>query len=271
MKPTRPILLFLTAIFLSSCATPFYQVYKVAPLNAEFQKSDLIKFEDPYCVVSYNLWSQGGDIGFLFTNKTDENIFIELDQTFFVLNGIAHNYYLNRVYTTSETSAASFAQSSGFSRTSSDMVQSGNRTISRGVVKATGYSVSFAEEKVVCIPPHTSKRIAEYSISDNLYRNCDLFKYPTKKQITTATFTRSNSPVVFSNRITYRPGTGEAMQMNNEFFVAEVTNLPEAEAVELTRAEFCDQKALSAREVVSGSAPDRFYIKYQKTVDYLKH
>lgn len=272
MKPVHLILLSLAITLFSSCATTFYQIYKAAPLSAESQKGELMKFEDPYCIVSYNLWAPGGDIGFLFTNKTDENIFIELDQTFFVLNGIAYDYYLNRVYTSSETSAASLAQTSILSRGSSDdTVPSRSRSTSRGVVKATGYSVAYNEEKRICIPPHASKRITEYSITNSLYRDCNLFQYPVKKQITSTTFTRTTSPLVFSNRITYRVGSGEAIQMNNEFFVAEVTNLPEAEAVSLTRAEFCEQKALSTIKQVKAAAPDRFYIKYQKTVDYLKH
>ncbi len=55
-------------------------------------------YEDDNCIVSYNLWAERGDIGFRCYNKTNSNIYVNLEESFFILNGIAHDYFKNRVY-----------------------------------------------------------------------------------------------------------------------------------------------------------------------------
>ena len=78
----------------------------------------------------------------------------------------------------------------------------------------------------------TSKVITEYSINSSLIRDCDLFKYPSGKQIKSRTFIKSNSPLVFSNRIVYNVEQSiTPVKFENEFFVTEITNYPERELV----------------------------------------
>lgn len=163
MKTPKFIISVMIVLLLSSCvSTAYYQIYKATPTDTTLLKDNQLVYDDENCQVSYNLWDEGGNIGFRFYNKTNENIYLNLEESFYVFNGLAHNYFKNRVYTNS-------------SGTGNNLVNS-------------AYSITFNEEKIVVIPPKSTKVIAEYSINKSLYRDCDLFKYPTKKRVKTKSF-----------------------------------------------------------------------------------
>ncbi|HQH40837.1 MAG TPA: hypothetical protein PK825_03755, partial [Bacteroidales bacterium] len=200
------------AVLLTACATTsFYQVYKAVPADKSIKKTDnYLIYEDENCKLSYNFWGEGGNIGFYIYNKTNENVYLNLEQSFFVLNGIAFDYFKNRVYTHSMSSGATSSKEATASKYVTginylDLFQTNRIQASNsiGVMTSSGFSVSYNEEKVICIPSKTSKIITEYNINESLYRDCDLFKYPTKKQIRSKSFTKSDSPFIFSNIITY--------------------------------------------------------------------
>jgi hypothetical protein len=139
-------------------------------------------------------------------------------------------------------------------------------------ITASGYSVSFNEEKVISIPSKTSKFINEYSINQSLYRDCDLFKYPRKKEIKSKSFSKTESPVIFSNRITYKlKDSDEKRKFENEFYVSEISNYPENEILKSKYEEFCDQKSAISTKFFKDVAPNKFYMKYSKGQDNWKH
>jgi len=249
--------IFLTALFaavLTSCVTTsFYQVYKAVPSEKITPKESNLVYEDENCIVYYNLWGEGGNIGFRFYNKTDKNIYLNMEESFFILNGMAFNYYLNRVFTNSTNTGTTIPNSKPL------------KPNNARVVNTSGYSVSRNEEKIVCIPSKASKAISEYSINQNIYRDCDLFRFPLRSQITTKNFTKSNSPFVFSNKIEYKLGlTGNPVKFENEFYVTEITNYPEPEIMERRPEEYCGQKIMNMELFFKNSSPDKFYIKYMK-------
>lgn len=234
MRTYKILIITLLSVLLASCAsTSFIQVYKATPTNEVVMKNNHLVYEDQNCKISYNFWDLGGNIGFQIYNKTDKNIYLNLEESFFVLNGIAYNYYKNRIY---------------------------NKT-----------TTSYVEEKIVSIPPKSSKSVSEYSINQTILRDCDLFKYPTKKKIKTKSYTMSESPLVFSNIITYTVGqSATVINFKNEFYVSEVTNYPASQIYQLTRDEFCDQKggfSVSYKD----AAADKFYNKYIKVKEIWKH
>jgi len=268
------------AVLLTSCApTSFYQVYKATPSDKMVIKENLLIYEDENCKVSYNLWNEGGNIGFRFYNNTDKNIFLNLDESFFVLNGIAYDYYRNRVFTNSTSSGATTSLAATASKSVTginylDLLQT-NRiqaTNSVGLITSKGYSISYNEEKTICIPSKTSKVIAEYNINESLYRDCDLFKYPTKKQIKSKNFSKTESPLVFSNRIVYAIGQKDNLiKFENEFYVTEISNYPASEMYESKYDKFCGQKSMEMTKYFKNDSADKFYIKYSKRQDLWKH
>lgn len=267
-----------TVLILSSCATTsFYQVYDVKPANESITKSDMLFFEDENCKITYNLWSNGGNIGFNFYNKSDSRIYVKLNESNFILNGFAYDYFKNRTFTTSESKSASTSKTSTgsvavtglniYNNIQTNQVKSSS---SANLSSSVGYAVSIKEDSVVCIPPKTTKRISEYSINEALIRNCDLFKYPRTKEINTVSYKEDESPIVFSNRITYEIN-GNSKEVTNEFYVSEITNYPESEFIETKYEEFCGQKSSYSTKYFKYYDTDKFYIKYSKGTDYWKH
>ncbi|MCX6235838.1 MAG: hypothetical protein NT175_14170 [Bacteroidetes bacterium] len=279
MKTKNLIFLAFITTMLSSCvSTYFFQVYKATPTDKITLKENLLIYEDDNCKVSYNLWDEGGNIGFSFFNKTDENIYLNLEESFFILNGASYNYYKNRIYTYTKgagisTSGGATASKSvtGINYLNLFQTNSVSATNSVGVMASSGYSVSFNEEKIVCIPSMTSKVIAEYSINQSLYRDCDLFKYPAKKQISTKSFTISDSPLVFSNRVVYTVGqSGNPVRFENEYYISEITNYPQSEMFESAYDVYCGEKNSVLTYYFKNVSPDKFYLKYTKS-DTWKH
>lgn len=267
-------------LLMSSCSTTsFYQVYNVKPIGEAVTISDELYFEDENCKITYNLWSNGGNMGFVFYNKTDKSIFLNLNESFFIFNGIANDYFQDRVFTNSKNSSATAISSATASKSVSgnnywNLFQTNRVQSSKsvGVVASNGYSVSYNEAKVISIPSKTSKFIAEYNISQSLYRDCDLLKYPTAKQVKSKFFDKSESPIVFSNRISYTIDQSEnAIKLENEFYVAEISNYPENKMLESKYEEYCGQKRMKTITIFKATSPNRFYIKYSKGMDTWKY
>lgn len=269
----------LSALLVSCSPVNYFQMFKTAPDSQVAKTGNNLVYEDDQCKVSYNLWSNGGDAGFVFQNKTNQNIYVDLGESFFILNGMAHNYFRNRVYTTSSSSSvgnsAGFLYSGAVSAQSGDVAAAAGKATSRNaaVTASRGFSVSHAEDRIVCIPPHAAKRIAEYSINNQLIRNCDLFRYPMSKQISTSKYTKANSPLVFSNQIVYSMGEkGVATKLNHEFYVTEITNYPHKLFFGKRTEEFCGEKSLYQTDYFLYAAPENFYIQYSKNPnDNFKH
>jgi hypothetical protein len=280
MKTKKILFTALIAIMLTSCvSTSYFQVYKAAPSDKLVIKDNLLVYEDENCKVSYNLWNAGGNIGFQFFNKTDKNIYLNLEESFFILNGVSYNYYRNRIFTNSTSSGATTTRGATATKSVTginylDLLQTNriSATNTLGLMTSSGFSVSYNEEKIVCIPLKTSKIISEYNINESLFRDCDLFKYPTKRQIKSKTFSKEQSPLIFSNRIAYTIGqTDNIIKFENEFYVTEISNYPESEMYELKYDEYCGQKSMTMTKYFKNVSADKFYIKYSKGQDTWKH
>ena len=275
MKTNFFIIISLIAVLSTSCvSSTFYQVCKITPESNITVKDNLLVYEDNNCKVLYNLWDDGGSVGFQFYNKTGINIYLNLEECFFIDNGIANNYYKNRVstYSTNTGSANSVANSmSGLNYLRLIQTNSASETS----MSTNGKSVSSKEESIICIPASTSKIIKEYSVTETPYRDCDLLRNPTKTQIKTLTFDKGNSPIVFSNRIEYKVGqTGTPIKFENKFFVSEITNYPKSEIIESRDDKYCGEVISTTNgktEYFRNVYPDKFYIKYSWSSSEFKH
>lgn len=280
MKANKIIIPTLLAMMLTSCgATSYFQVYKTVPSEKVVIKDNLLIYEDENCEISYNLWDNGGNIGFQFFNKTDKNIYLNLEESFFVLNGISYNYYKNRIFTNSESLGSSNSRALKATQSVTglnfvDLFQTNkiSETNTSGTTTSSGFSVSYHEENIITIPSKTSKIVSEYNINESLFRDCDLLKYPTKKQVKSKSFSKSQSPFVFSNRIAYffdKPDN--LIKLENEFYVSEISNFPENEILESKHEEYCGQKSMTMKKYFKNVSADKFYIKYSKGQDSFKN
>ncbi len=254
----------LVVLFFSSCAiTPrlqvYYQVYKAQPTEKVINKGNSLVYEDDACMIIYNFWGVGGDMGFQFFNKSESDIFLDLEKSFYVLNGVSYDYFKNRTYSYSTT------KGSTSTRTSSSMTNLNNSDYIQNI-GSNSNSVSTFEKKIICIPSKTSKFINEYKVTESFYLDCGLYKYPTSKQVRSKTYNRIESPFVFSNRITYSIGDSkDLIRFENEFYISEITNYPSSEMVGTTYEETCGQKSINTNSYFKISSADMFYNKYFKT------
>lgn len=286
MKPRTLFISLVMTGLLTSCSqiSYFYQVYKTGNEGLQKRENRVI-YEDEYCEISYDLWGAGGSFAFRFYNKTDQNIYLNKEECFYVRNGNAYNYYQSRIYAYSSSTGANISSgSSGTKIVGASSAVTGfnyysllqtnslaaaaavSSSLSTSVMASKGYSVSYAEEKIICIPPETSKVIAEYSINETPYRDCDLLRFPSKKVNVSKSFNKSNSPYVFSNRIVYRIGQNETERIvENEFYVTEISNLPEDKMLVYDYDENCGQRTLDKISFFRDTEPDMFFIKYEKS------
>jgi hypothetical protein len=134
------------ALLISSCATTsYYQVYKTSAENG-IVNNDRIVFQDNNCIVYYNLWMDGGNVGFSFYNKSENDITIHLDKTFFVLNGIAHEYFQNRTISQSlnaGTTVSSLYYRDYWSNSVSNVAGSSSKS----------FTSTYVEKPQLTIPP----------------------------------------------------------------------------------------------------------------------
>ena len=275
----------LTAIFaagflLSCSSNTYYQVYKAEPVGEMKKNADALVYEDNNSRILYNLWEDGGNMGFQFYNKTNEPIFLHLDKSFFILNEVAHDYYLNRVTTYSNSSEVSSSLNSYaskgitgfniFNLPQTNQVTVGNTA---GATSSSGKSTSFKEAEIVMIPAKSSKVIMEYNITKSVLRNCDLIRYPKRKEIQTQTYSSTNTPLDFSNRITYAVGQNpELIKLENRFYISEIANYPEKEIIVEEYEEFCGEKSAVKSKFFENVAPNKFFVRYEKSEsDSRKH
>ena len=271
MKKNAFILLSFVAL-LTSCQTTYYQVYDVQSLDAK-QDGSVLVYENADCKLTYNLWSEGGNMNFLLTNKTSNNLYLVMPMSFFVLNGIANDYYTDSSYSLSITNSIAAANASQVS-VSGYLINSlawYPSTISRQISTSAGTSntktATTREMAYVCIPPKSSKFIRGFNLSDYLYKDCENYKanYPSKTS-PKVTFIESNSPLVFKNRIAYTfdEKSDDIKYIDNNFYVKSLQNYSERAALEKKSEKICGTSLMAKKKYLKMSAPDRFYNTYNE-------
>lgn len=257
---------------LTSCGSTykFCQVYETKPMNAnEIIKTNTggQKYEDNHCIITYYFWSNYGSASFDVYNKSDEIIYIDLAKSFFIRNGVAYDLYKAREWSESNTSG--YSEGYGYSSTYSTNhsasiygfltptinglgVEYTNVSIGKSASQSSKYSkqvthiashssaVSFKEQQIIAIPPHSQKAITTYTIVTSPILSCDLQRYPERNS--RMTYTQDNSPVIFTNYITYSVGKDNTTHaIENSFYVSAITNYAEPDIIEYKkRSEPCE-------------------------------
>lgn len=247
------ILPIITLLFVSCAMSDYYQVYKTHVDNGTVNKSNVV-FEDNNCSVYYNLWTEGGDLTFSIYNKTESDLTVYLTKTFFVLNGVAYEYFQNRTFSKSSNS--------GTTVTTYNYPYYWNYNATKVAgTNSTSFSTSYSEKPELTIPPKTLINISEYKVTNALYTNCNLAKYPSRRSIRTLKYSKENSPFVFYNLITYST-KNDTLRLENRFYVNEITNYPASELFTKIDTSTCGKKLDFPIQVFKNEMPDKFYIKY---------
>lgn len=253
---------------LPSCKSQYFQIYEVAGLDVIKESNNLV-FEDDNCRILYNFWSLGGDAGFIFENKTDQDIILDLNQSFYINNGYSNDYFLERSFTTSKSNSESVNSSTklsimgvisplfnlGINETPTEL----SNTYAEGLSISRGSSETILEKAELTIPAKSKRVISEYAINKRVLRFCDYKLYPGAKDIKEKKFTSSDSPINFKNIISYRLND-KIFQISNEFFVSGITNIPERKEIKTMKANcYNDYKDI---EIMKDYSPNRFFLNY---------
>jgi hypothetical protein len=270
MKKQLLLAFGLTSMLFTSCLPVFYQIYTVEPVGDIVTKEGEIVYDDQNFKVIYDFWSNGGNPGFQFANKSDKNIYINLAESFFIRNGISNNYYKQRVF--SKGSSSAISSSLGLQnaravtgRNNFNLIQtnaiSANSSIS--TLTSSANAVAYNEEKIVCVPPRSSRFIREYLINDSRLISCDLPKAPKfKGDVKTLLYSKEQSPIVFRNRISYTIDKNDSLLFfENEFYLKDIANLPEKKVVVNKKFKDCNGLPFF-KPVNTYESKSKFYITY---------
>lgn len=231
---------------LSSCKTPYFQVYTVSTDGAKQQDNSLV-FENEDCQVFYNLWSENGEVKFALANKTDRDIFVNMGQTFFIDNDMATDYYQSRSWTEGSTSIYNTSAVHVTGRLSSDAFWGNTAFYQQGKANAfvngidktkiSTRTTTVNEQEIVCIPAHCYKVFNYYEVNPLWYKSCKKnIDFPSK----TAKFesyTKETTPEYFTNRIAYGfdKDVVAPKHIDNNFWISDITNYSKNAATELVK------------------------------------
>lgn len=225
----KTILMIISVLLIINSCTPdkFIQVYKVKPITELQNSQNLLVYSDENCTVKYNMWSEGGNPGFAFFNKTDQNITLNLNESFFILNGIAFDYFKNRIYQYSD--------------------------------------VNVTEKNEVIIPPNSTKIINEYTICNGYFHYDGLNE--SSKNGGIVNFNQQNSPYIFSNIISYTSSNENRIINNQFYVYevsnhAVITSL-ESDGNDV----YGKMKYVTKVDDFNGKSPDSFYVIYGSKVN----
>ncbi len=284
--------IFFLLIIVSSCAPPLYNYQLFVSESPDMvEKNNVLIFEDSNCTISYDLWSENGNPSFLFYNKTNQEISIDLSECFFIVNGISYDYFQNRTY--SYSSSSTISNSNGYSNTSTNSgikstssstirpeiynyqkVNSNSTSFSQSnsvsrintetTANSRGYTITYNEQKIINIPSNSGKVISEFNIVPKRYINCDLLRIPESKNgIDSLVFSKDNSPYAFRNSITYKTENEEKITVVNNFFVNKIMNINNSKFFYYDYKIGCDgQKPLYKTKFVKYYSPKNFFIRY---------
>lgn len=257
------ILVFLLTIVTSCSPYYLYQIYTAEAIGSKGNIDNVIVFEDENCIVSYNLWKSKGHMSFDFYNKTDKNLYINLIESVFIMNGEAFDYF----------------NTGNISETNSQSVLSETWT---GFKNSTTSTTKFIAPRypIICVPSKTSHFIqSDFVINDHVYRDCYLIYNPSDdgktiwtnevgytklKGSTNELFNADNSPFVFKNIIAYSDFQDETKvfhRIETPFYISEISNKKEKEITRWENDSICGEKQQDTYHFTI-SAANKFYIKY---------
>lgn len=184
-------------------------------------------------------------------------MYIDLTKSFVIKNGIASDYYTGKEWSNSKTTnitigntqtlvqAQSKTTNMNITNSSMDIASLMTRTTvnnniynsnSANYFEGKAITVSYKEPDYIAIPPKASKLISSLYIKNNLLLDCDLERYPEEKS--TMEYSMDNSPLHFSNYITYNYGEGTSdTSIENKFYISSVTNYAAPSIIEFVKRE----------------------------------
>lgn len=127
--------------------------------------------------------------------------------------------------------------------------------------------ISYIETPTITITPHALYQFYEYDLFSSRYQDCELKEYLDQTNtVSTVKFSKENSPLRFSNYITYQVGSKAKSIIQNDFYIAEISNYLEHEHKKWETKYKCGQ-VIGQQEVLTlpiNNFSNSFYIRFYK-------
>ena len=224
----KKILFAFFFLSLISCSNyNFVQVYEIQSENCS-KDNDVLTYSNDDCSVMYDFWSEGGDGGFIFHNKTNKNIYLVMSMSSFIKNGMVNDY-------------DSFL-----------MVE-------------TKTPDAHLSARALCVPPMSWRKVKGFCIFNNVKMECDNrdSNYP-KTSSAKITYTKDDTPMCFSNRLAYclDSNLNDIKYVENIFWVSSLQNHAEYSLIEKVEVKDCETGTVIKANRNIMESPDRFYNNY---------
>lgn len=239
-KQAIAMILFVCLFVACSVTNQYYQISQTTPVDKSIIKNDNddsgYYYQDPFCRITYNFWTEKGEAGFTVTNLTNQVLYIIKDKCFFIKDGVSYDYYHGKEWTSPVIAGQS--------------------------------TTNTKESNIIGIAPKTSRVIVGYPIYDYIYVDCDLERKPVLNRPSTMSFTRANSPVEFGNFITYKLGEqGTERSVTHMFYTSRITNYRKDDIMYTEKRDNCPNVSdykISEDSILRFAPTTGYYIKYVK-------
>ncbi|MGB9852299.1 MAG: hypothetical protein ACPLPX_05480 [Candidatus Kapaibacteriota bacterium] len=244
-------------LFLSCQSTYYFQLFTISYEPQFYQTNDAIIYEDSTCRLLLNFWDVKGKLYITFFNNLNENIILNLDETFFINNMFAIPFFQNRSFESQVTSfqrTVTYLENFTNKTNSADNIQT-LRTFAQPIYST---KVIYKENNVAIIPPKSYINIYEphLNIVPYYYDSNLLEKYPEKPRA--VDFIKSNSPFVFRLRFSFETSnTKQKYILDKEFFISSIINMHQDEFFKIHKT-YRDIYYYPKYE-----SPNRFFIIYK--------
>lgn len=235
------------AIICSACSPLYYQqIATLSSENVSLKNDGSFAYEDGVMTIEYDFWAESGQFKFIVTNNSDEDVYLNLAESYFVDNGLANDYYQARTYVYTNKSITSVGAKASYAvaKTASEK----------------GESIEFAEKSIVGIPAHSYKVFEEFSVATTVFRECGFVRDPSKKENAVREYNGYTSPKVIENRLMFYMGD-VAIPVTNVFYVSQYQNISISNDTGYVKVERCDGFKKDVK-VNTYSANNKFYITY---------
>lgn len=240
------LLFVLVSVAMTSCVPSFYQQIAEVKSNSVPMQGKNYVYSDANCKISYDFWDERGNAGFVIENLTNELLYVNMAESFYTNNGIAYDYFKKRTF-----SKSSVTYRYGYYRPQVTLEKNAS---------AVGQTISYNEKDMLIIPPHSVKKVTDYNIALDLIEDCSVKMYPKNKRKESKDYNESDSPIKFSNYLTYRVGEkGAPVHINNSFYVAGFRNYNVSEVYDSEKFGCKGQFSTRSNKF---AAPTKYYINY---------
>lgn len=225
------LFLLFTTIVMSSCGSYYYQVYDVTSNLKEQNNQYIVENED--CYISFNFWQHLGNAAFTFHNKTDENLYIPLASSSFILNGYSKSLFDNVDVT---------------------------------VWVSWTKTKTYKSNATICVAPHSSVVINDKKLLDHIYQFRDMEKdFPSKSY--GEDFTAADTPISFRYHILYSQNMNaeQTKALTPAFYVSRIENFKTKRIIEKNIVKSCNTYLEVPYNTLKSESPKRFYIKMQSS------